>query len=116
MGTKTSKNMFLFVIKDSFVYIVAATFDLIVQAMLIFIPKGRITDEKNVEDHPACPDIHGFAIWFFFEDFWTEVAWRTGEAVPLRLLTGHFDGETEIRQFWKRNERSLLLIANHRAK
>ena len=90
-------------------HIIGASFDLIVQTMLIFIPERRIADQKDIEDNAwkvksqkaisierrtstltASPDIHRFGIGLFFQDFRTEITRCSSESYGTRPVLPSF--------------------------
>lgn len=53
--------------------------------MLIFVPEWWITDEKDVEDDAARPDVDRFAVRLFLEYFGAQIAGRSGESFKIGL-------------------------------
>lgn len=56
--------------------------------MLILVPEWRITDQEDVKNDTARPDVDWLAVWFFLEYFWAEVTGRPGETLA-KIISGH---------------------------
>ena len=61
-------------------YIVCPGLDLRIEPMLVFIPKWRITNQQNVEDDTAGPNVHGFSVRLLLQNLGREVAGSAGKA------------------------------------
>ena len=66
--------------KDSDIYVVCASLDLGVKSMLVFIPKGWVADQEDVEDDPTGPYVHSFSVRLFFQHLGTQVARSASES------------------------------------
>ena len=56
--------------------------------MLILVPEWRITDQEDVKNDTARPDVDWLAVWFFLEYFRAEVTGRPGETLT-KIISGH---------------------------
>lgn len=66
--------------------------------MLILIPERRITDQENVQDDSARPNVDGFAVGLLLQHLWREITGRAGESEPRQLFQLHFDGQAKVRE------------------
>lgn len=62
-------------------YVVRSSFNLSVKSMLIFVPKGWVTNQENVKYDAACPYVDGLAVRFLLQYFRAEVAGRSGKTL-----------------------------------
>lgn len=68
-------------------YVVRSGLDLRVQSMLILVPEWRITDQKDVKNDTARPDVDWLAVWLFLQDFRAEVTGRPSETFFITRLS-----------------------------
>lgn len=60
-------------------YIVRSGLDLPIEPMLIFVPKGRITDQEDVQYDTARPYVDWFSVWLLLQYLRTEIAGGSSE-------------------------------------
>lgn len=77
-------------------YVVRSGLDLRVQSMLILVPEWRITDQKDVKNDTARPDVDWLAVWLFLQDFRAEVTGRPSETFLHEIIRGHSPQNTYI--------------------
>ena len=72
-------------------HVICACFDLSVESVLILVPEWWVSDQEDVEDDAASPDVHGLGVGLFLQHFRREVARGASKTEPRLLVakSGH---------------------------
>lgn len=81
-------------------YVVRSGLDLRVQSMLILVPEWRITDQKDVKNDTARPDVDWLAVRLFLQDFRAQVTGRPSETFLHEIIKDYHSLSTEYVYFF----------------
>jgi hypothetical protein len=65
-------------------HVVCPGLDLCVQPVLVLVPEGRVSDEQDVEDDPARPDVDRLPVRLLLQHLGAEVAGSAGKTCLIR--------------------------------
>ena len=60
-------------------YVICASFDLSIESMLVFIPKGWVTHKKDIQNDSTSPNVYCFSVRLFLQHLGTQVARSASE-------------------------------------